>query len=119
MDSSMLVLEMLLITASRMAASFYQGPADSTGGSVGGGSEQRTCWYFYHVNVWFSLGSFARDGVSIPWHSGVSYNAASWNAVQVVWRRFFETPGFYERVAWSCEQWMWSDEDGFEPIDYI
>jgi hypothetical protein len=97
----------------------YQTIPDSTGGSVRLHIEQRPCWYFYHVNVWFSRGSHVVDGVSTPWHSGVSYHAASWNAVQVVWRRFFETAGFYERVAWSCEKWMWSAEDGFEPIDYI
>ena len=101
------------------ASFLYQILPDSTGGSVRVAIEQRLCWKFYHVNVWYLRGSHVRGGGIIPWQSGLAYHAASWTAIQAVWRRYFETAGFYERVAWSCEQWMWSAEDGFEPIDYI
>ena len=53
------------------------------------------------------------------WRRGVSYHAANWNAIERVWKLIFDTDGLYERLAWSCEYWAWSFEEGYEPYDYI
>jgi hypothetical protein len=98
------------------AAKLCQVPVDSTGDHVRIGPryscmELRDCWNFWSVKV-YSM-RFGQWGLSLV------YCAATWAAIQEVWSSLFQTAGLYERLAWSCEAWSWTAEEGFEPFDYI
>ena len=104
----MLVLDMLLTRASLLAAPITNRFAIRL--------EDR--WEYVLNGDHAGTSIMLRFGVTTPWLSS-SYHTASRNAVMGVWRQFFETAVLYEWATWSCEQWMWSHEDGFEPMDYI
>ena len=89
----------------------YECRSGSSGSTGERRVQMRARWDFYLVDIFFMRGG--------RWLRGCRYHAATWNAIEKVWMHFFATAGLYERVAWSCEQWSWSYEEGFAPFDYI
>jgi hypothetical protein len=87
------------------AEKLCQVPVDSTGDHVRIGPlhavlELRECWNFWCVKV-YSI----RFG---QWELSLVYCAATWADIREVWKTFFQTAGFYDRLAWSCEAWSWT-----------
>ena len=73
--------------------------------------EARDAWCFYVVTVHYQRGGL--------WHKGVTFEVPTWHGIGVVWERFFETAGLYNRVSWQIERCVWSFGEGYTFYDYM
>ena len=78
------------------------------------------CWRILRVSIWLRgfPGQVPHHGDQGWWYYQ-EYWAGRWTAVREVFDCFFGTGGWYERVRFDVEEYLWTSEEGWDYDDQI
>ena len=90
--------------------------------SLNGRFVETACWNIFWVDAYIRGLPCGRQGTHSEhqgWVYYSTYAVRSWSDVRAVFDCYLGTGGYYQRVSFHVEEWLWTREEGWEWDDRV